>query len=75
MAQGDVETYFEDGQWKNRREGTSRAFGASYATKDEAVTEGRAAAARDSVEHIIKRQDGRIGEKNSHGNDPRNVRG
>jgi hypothetical protein len=75
MAQGDVETYYEDGQWKNRREGTDRAFGASYATKDEAVADGREAAGRDGVEHIIKNQDGQIGEKNSHGNDPRNVPG
>ncbi|KRE56030.1 hypothetical protein ASG92_24010 [Arthrobacter sp. Soil736] len=27
MAQGDVETYYEDGQWKNKREGTNRAYG------------------------------------------------
>jgi hypothetical protein len=37
MAEGDVETYYKDSQWKNRREGTDRAFGASYATKDAAV--------------------------------------
>jgi hypothetical protein len=43
------------------------------ATKDQAVADGRETAARDSVEHIIKEQDGQIGEKNSHGNDPRNV--
>ena len=28
MPQGDVETYYEDGVWKNKREGTSRAFAA-----------------------------------------------
>jgi hypothetical protein len=27
-AQGDIATYYEDGQWKNKREGTDRAFGA-----------------------------------------------
>jgi hypothetical protein len=75
MAQGDIETYYEDGAWKNKREGTSRAFGAGYGTKDEAVAAGRDAAKADGVEHIIKNQDGRIGEKNSHGNDPRNVPG
>jgi hypothetical protein len=74
MAQGDIETYYEDGAWKNKREGTSRAFGA-YSTKDEAITAGRDAAKADGVEHIIKNQDGQIGEKNSHGNDPRNVPG
>lgn len=75
MAQGDIETYYEDGAWKNKREGTHRAFGAGYATKDEAVAAGRDAAKADGVEHIVKNQDGQIGEKNSHGNDPRNVPG
>ncbi|GAA1769124.1 hypothetical protein GCM10009712_16420 [Pseudarthrobacter sulfonivorans] len=75
MAQGDIETYYEDGAWKNKREGTSRAFGAGYGTKDEAVAAGRDAAKADGVEHIIKNQAGRIGEKDSHGNDPRNVPG
>lgn len=75
MAQGDIETYYEDGAWKNKREGTRRALGAGYGTKDEAVTAGRHAARSDGVEHIIRNQDGQIGEKNSYGNDPRNVPG
>lgn len=75
MAQRDIETYYEDGVWKNRREGIGRAFSAGYATKDEAVTEGRDASKRDGVEHVTKNQDGQIGSKNSYGNDPRNVPG
>ena len=75
MAQGDIETYYENGVWKNRREGIGRAFSAGYATKDEAIAEGRDAAKRDDVEHVIKNQDGRIASKNSYGNDPRNVAG
>ena len=75
MAQGDIETYYEDGAWKNKREGTGRAFGAGYGTKDEAVAAGRAAAQADKVEHVIKNQDGQISSKNSYGNDPRNVPG
>ena len=75
MPQGDIETYYEDGQWKNKREGTDRAFGASYSTKEQAVAAGREAARGDKVEHIIKNQDGAISEKNSYGNDPRNVPG
>lgn len=74
MAQGDIETYSEDGVWKNRREGTDRAF-STGGTKDEAIAEGREAAKRDKVEHVIKNQDGQIGSKNSYGNDPRNVPG
>jgi len=75
VAQDDIETYYEDGQWKNKREGTDRAFGAGYGTKDEAVSAGRTAAQADKVEHVIKNQDGQIGSKNSYGNDPRNVPG
>ena len=74
MAKGDIETYYEDGVWKNKREGTGRAFSTS-GTKDEAVAEGREAAKQDEVEHVIKNQDGQIASKNSYGNDPANVRG
>jgi hypothetical protein len=28
VGQGDIETYYEDGTWKNKPEGTDRAFGA-----------------------------------------------
>jgi hypothetical protein len=75
MAQGDIETFYEGDQWKNKREGSDRAFGAGYSTKDEAVSAGRDAAQADKVEHVIKNQDGQIAEKNSYGHDPRNVPG
>ncbi|WP_156251023.1 DUF2188 domain-containing protein [Pseudactinotalea terrae] len=74
MATGDVETYHEDDQWKNRRQGTERAF-STHGTKEEAVEAGRAAAQRDGVEHLIKNLDGTIAEKNSYGNDPRDIPG
>ncbi len=50
--------------------GTGRAFGADYGTKDEAEAAGRDAAQTDKLEHVIKNQDGKIGSKNSYGNDP-----
>jgi len=75
LAQGDIETYYEGGSWKNKREGTDRAFGAGHSTKHEAEAAGREAAQSDRVEHVIKNQDGQIGSKNSYGNDPRNVPG
>jgi len=74
VAQGDIETYYEEGTWKNKREGTDRAF-TTGGTKAEATAQGREAAMKDKVEHIIKNQDGTIAEKNSYGNDPRNVPG
>jgi hypothetical protein len=73
-AQGDIETYSEDGVWENKREGTGRAF-STAGTKDEAIAEGREAAKRNKVEHVIKSQNGEIASKNSYGNDPRNVPG
>jgi uncharacterized protein DUF2188 len=74
VARPGIETYHEDGQWKSRRQGASRAFAAG-GTKAEQTAEGRAAAKRDGVEHAIKKLDGSIGEKNSYGNDPRSSKG
>jgi hypothetical protein len=39
-------------------------------TKAEAQSTGRDMAQRGGAEHIIKKMDGTIGEKNSYGNDP-----
>lgn len=69
-----VETYHEDGQWKNRVQGNERAS-STHATKKEAQAAGREMAINRKTEHTIKNMDGRIGEKNSYGNDPRNVKG
>jgi Uncharacterized protein conserved in bacteria (DUF2188) len=69
MAKADIETYYDDGQWKSRREGSQRAF-AVGGNKAEQTSHGREAALRDDVEHMIKKMDGSIGEKNSYGDDP-----
>jgi hypothetical protein len=45
------------------------------ATKGEAEAAGRDAARADKVEHVINNRDGKIGPKNSYGNDPRHVPG
>ena len=74
MPNGDVETYYENGEWKSRRQGSGRAF-ARGGTKAEQTATGREAAQRDQVEHIIKTQDGTIGERNSYGNDPHPPKG
>jgi hypothetical protein len=74
MAKGDIETYHQDGQWKNRVEGSSRASSV-HPTKAAAVTAGRQMAMSRKVEHIIRKMDGTIGERNSYGNDPRNIPG
>jgi hypothetical protein len=74
MSKSGIETYYEDGQWKSRRQGNQRAF-AVGGTKAEQTAQGREAAVRDEVEHIIKNMDGTIGRKNSYGNDPHPPKG
>jgi hypothetical protein len=68
MATGDVSTYNEDGVWKSKVEGSSRAAHAG-GTKAEQQAIGRQMAKDRSVEHAIRKMDGTIGEKNSYGND------
>ncbi len=74
MARGDVTTYNEDGTWKSKVEGSSRAAHAGGSKAEQAAV-GRQMAVDRRVEHTIRRMDGTIGEKNSYGNDPRNVKG
>ena len=75
MPNGDVETFPEDGAWHNRVTGESSTVGGSYRTKEAAVDAGRDLARDRKVEHIIKNENGQIGERNSYGNDPRDVQG
>ncbi|MDL9938995.1 MULTISPECIES: DUF2188 domain-containing protein [Gordonia] len=65
MAVGDVETYYEDGVWKNKVQGNSRASDTG-GTKKEAQARGRDKAIDLGVEHVIKNQDGTIGSKNTY---------
>ena len=74
MPSGDVETYHEGGHWKNRIEGQEGEVG-TYRDRDDAISEGRNLARVRQVEHIIRRVDGTIGERNSYGHDPRDVKG
>jgi hypothetical protein len=74
MAKGDIETYHENGKWKNKVAGSSRAAN-SHDTKGAAQSKGREMAKARKVEHLIKKQDGTIGEKKSYGNDPTGIPG
>lgn len=76
MPKGDVETYYEDGDWKNKVEGNSRASNAG-GTKAERQAAGRDMAIDRGVEHIIRKQDGTIGERNTYprSRDPRQSKG
>ncbi len=74
MAKGDITTYNEDGVWKSKVEGSSRAAHTG-GTKSEQTATGRDMARERGVEHSIRKLDGTIGEKNSYGNDPNPPRG
>ncbi|WP_205470845.1 DUF2188 domain-containing protein [Nocardioides sp. SYSU D00038] len=76
MPQGDIETFHdrESGTWRNRIEGGG-TIGRSHDRKDYAVEDGRNAARQRGVEHIVRNLDGTIGERDSHGHDPRDVAG
>jgi len=58
----------EDG-WANRREGSDRVS-KKFDTKAEAQSAGRKTAQSAKTEHVVLKKDGRIGERNSYGNDP-----
>ncbi len=72
---GDVETYFENGRWKNKVQGNSRASNV-HETKAAAVSAGREMARKRKVDHVIKNDAGAVvQEATSDGNDPQPVRG
>ena len=74
MPRGVVETFHQGGAWHNRVEGTPEVLG-TYPTKSEAQAAGREEARTRKVEHLIRNLDGRIGERNTYGHDPRNIPG
>jgi hypothetical protein len=74
MPEGDVETYHSKGTWRNRIEGHEDLPG-GHTSRESAIEAGRAEARERNVEHIVRRLDGTIGERSSHGHDPRDIPG
>jgi hypothetical protein len=68
----DVETYFENGRWKNKVQGNSRASHV-HETRAAAITTGREMARKRKVEHIIMSKAGTVQERDNYGHDPRPV--
>ena len=64
-----VQTVPHGDDWANRREGADKVSKV-FPTKREAQEAGRETARREQTEHVIYKQDGTIGGKNSFGNDP-----
>lgn len=67
MSKKPVHTVPDGSSWKNVQGGKDIS---SHRTKDNAEQAGRQQAKRDHTEHVIHNKNGRIGEKNSYGNDP-----
>ena len=76
MPEGDVEVFYNngDGKWRIQVEGHEILDG-DYDTKAEAADVARDEARDRGVELVIKNQDGTVAEKDSHGNDPRDIPG
>lgn len=76
MAKGDIHvTPDENGKgWKVTREGQDRAI-ARTDTQAQAAERGRQAARNSKVEFNLHGRNGQIREKDSYGNDPRNIKG
>lgn len=55
--------------------GSSAPEKSTFDTKEAAVTGGRDLARERKVEHFIRNLDGKIGERNTYGHDPRNIPG
>ncbi|WIX79226.1 DUF2188 domain-containing protein [Amycolatopsis carbonis] len=73
---GDVESYYEAGQWKTKIEGNQQASH-THDTKEEAVAKGREMAIERGVEHFIRNMDGTIAQRHTYprSRDPRNIPG
>jgi uncharacterized protein DUF2188 len=76
MAKGDIHTVKHGDRWVNEVEGGKRASN-SASTKAEAQAKGREMAIDRGVEHLIHKQNGQIGERNTYprSRDPRRSRG
>jgi hypothetical protein len=65
VPDGDVETYYEDGQWKNKFVGNDSAASV-HQTRGAAVGAGRQMAALRGVQHVIRDMDGAVAERNDY---------
>jgi hypothetical protein len=68
MPLGDVETFYQDGAWHNRVEGSGTSA-LSFSTQAEAVEVGRAEARENRGEHTVRSIDGRVEERTLYGSD------
>lgn len=73
-AEPEIHIVPHDDRWAVKQEGETDPL-STHDTQADAIEAGRAQARRDEVELMIHGGDGRIREKDSEGNDPRNIAG
>ncbi len=74
MAQGDLHVVPQDGQWTIKEENTDVAM-SSFVTQQEAWQRGKDMARERGTEALLHGSDGQIRERNTYGNDPRDIPG
>jgi len=74
MPSKQIHTVHRPGGWGNKSSGASRVSKV-YPTKATAQAAGRKAAIAQKAEHIVHNLNGKIGSRNSYGNDPHPPRG
>lgn len=60
-----VETFVEEGRWRNRIDGRHRGPNASFESRADAVAAGRSLARALQVEHVVTDADGTVVERSS----------
>lgn len=61
---GEVETYFENGQWKNAIV-PGEDIGGPYDSRDEAVAAGAEAARERGLDHVVRDEQGTVVDETS----------
>jgi Uncharacterized protein conserved in bacteria (DUF2188) len=76
MAKGDIHTSKQGDRWVNKAEGNDRASNTAT-TKAQAQSKGREMAKERGVEHVVHKENGQIGERNTYprSRDPRKSKG
>ena len=74
MARNQIHTVRRPGGWGNKSAGASKVAKV-YRTKAAAQAAGRKTAINQKAEHVIHNMNGKIGSRNSYGNDPHLPRG
>jgi hypothetical protein len=74
MKKPFIHVVHKQGAWAIEEEGAEDIM-QSFENKEEAMNAGRKIAKQNQVELIVHRQDGSIGERDSYGNDPRDIPG